>query len=158
MLFRSPAIILYCSSVEALVNERFSLKEKSAPENCKSLITIIRDGLDDNRSLSYKIKNAHQILSEGCTAKLGDATLQNFVALIDVRNAFIHYNPDFGDVFEWPKRLENALKRSRVKQIVGNWDYTFRTMPFVTWAYNTTSEMIKCFLFEKDEVERFFRI
>lgn len=142
-----PAIIMYCSAVEALINESLSLKGSQTTDGqLAGSIAAIKNGLDDNRDLLAKTKNAYKSLSRDSSATIDENILQNFRALSEVRNAIVHYNPDFIDVHNWPIRLQEALKRSRVEPIMGDWTITFRTKPVLLWAEATGKTLISEFL------------
>lgn len=142
-----PCIIMYCSAVEAFVNECLSLKEsQSTDPEIKRSMASIRKGLGENKRLIVKIRNAYQSINVRGTRSLNKHLLDDFQVLSEVRNAIIHYNPEVIDILKWPTRLQKAFKVSKVQPVIGDWTITFRTKEIAIWASATSGAILKEFL------------
>ena len=152
-----PAIVFYCASFEALLNEgltKILLHDKSKEEE----INIIKNSQGEYRDVSKKVKVCASYLDRKGQGNINENILQEYNALSELRNAIIHYNPEFGSLFHYPPRLEAAFNRSKVKAVSGgDWVETFKTKIVLNWAKETIKNIINCFLdFQLIEKEEFY--
>jgi len=153
-----PAIIMYCSAVEALINESLALlEEQTKDQPLIDDIRSVRKGLNSYRDILSKIRRAHELLSQIHHSAIQEESLQNYQALAELRNAIIHYSPDYVDVHHWPQKLKQALERSKVRPVLGDWTITFRTKEVLLWSNETSRTLISAFLqVTKADESRFF--
>jgi len=141
-----PTIVFYCASFEALLNEGLTailLYDKSKEEE----IDKIKNAQGDYRDMAKKVKECATYLDKKNKGIINENILQEYIALSELRNAIIHYNPQFGSIFHYPPRLESAFARSKVKAIVGgDWVETFKTKIVLDWAKESIKNIIDCFL------------
>lgn len=152
-----PAIIFYCASFEALLNEGLTeilLYDKSKEEE----INNIKNANGEYRDVSKKVKICARYLDRKNEGDIDENILQEYIALSEVRNAIIHYNPEFGSIFHYPPRLEAAFIRSKVKVVIGgDWVETFKTKVVLYWAKETIKNIIDCFLdFQHEDKKEFY--
>lgn len=156
--FVFPAIIFYCASFEALLNEGISrelLYKKDSEEKCVN----IKDAKGDYKDLVKRIRAAAEILDRDKKGDVNENILNEFKALSELRNAIIHYNPHFGGIFQWSSKLISSFERSKVEAIEGDWTETFRRREILYWARETTENIIKVFLhFQRIEENEFFNV
>jgi hypothetical protein len=70
---------------------------------------------------------------------LDENVVGNFIALLQLRNAFIHFKPDWdANLLDWPQRLEAALNRSKQEPVDPDWTINFNTGHTMDWAEETT--------------------
>jgi hypothetical protein len=153
-----PTIIFYCASFEALLNEGLTailLYDNSKEEE----ITTIKNAQGDYRDVAKKIKICATYLDRKSKGIINENILQEYIALSELRNAILHYNPQFGSIFHYPPRLESAFARSKVKAIVGgDWVETFKTKVVLYWAKETIRNIIDCFLeFQQKDEKEFYK-
>lgn len=155
--FVFPATIFYCASFEALLNEgltKILLYDKSNENE----INKIKAGQEDYKNLVKKIKICAAYLDRKKQGIIQENIILEYVALSEVRNAIVHYNPVFGSIFHYPPRLEAAFNRSKSKAIIGaDWAVTFETKIVLSWARKTAKNIIDCFLdFQLKERKEFY--
>ena len=142
-----PAILFYCSSVEALINEHLALLEDRTTEHAKrKRISDAKRGIGDFRGAIPKLKEACNLLSLTGTDRIEDDVLQNYQALTELRNAIVHYCPDYVDVLNWPLKLRQALQKSGADPTLADWTITFRSQVVLNWAQDTARQTIERFL------------
>lgn len=141
-----PAIIFYCASFEALLNEgltKILLYNKTKEEEINS----IKNAQGEYRDVSKKVKICAKYLDRKDKGDIDENILQEYIALSELRNSIIHYNPEFGSIFHYPPRLQAAFTRSKVKALTGaDWVETFKTRVVLDWAKETIQNVINCFL------------
>lgn len=141
-----PAIIMYCSSVEALVNESLALFEQNlTDQDSLDDLRRLRRALRPYNNIPSKFKRAYELLSHG-TAQLDNSVLESYQALNQVRNAIIHYCPEYIDILEWPHNLRQALSLSGVQPIPADWTISFRSPKVLEWADEASKRIIGSFL------------
>ncbi len=141
-----PTIVFYCSTFEALLNEGLTKKLLYDNRN-EEEINKIKNSQDDYRDTTKKIKACAKYLDRKKLGSIKENIIQEYIALSELRNAIIHYNPEFGSIFHYPPRLKVTLSRAKVKPIKGgDWVVTFETKVILNWAKNTIKNIIDCFL------------
>lgn len=142
-----PAIIFYCSALEALINENLALLE-SQPSNevLRSEITQLKTSTGDFRGIIAKLKRSYELFNRNGQPPLEEDMLQNYAALSELRNAIVHYCPDYVDILHWPERLKQAFERSGVDPSRADWTITFRSKIILEWSHETVKSLIERFL------------
>lgn len=154
--FVFPSIIFFCAAFEALLNEGLS-RELLYDREDKEELENIKDAKGEFKDLVKRIKATSKILDRENVGQINENVLQEFKALSDLRNAIIHYNPHFGGIFQWSSKLISTFERAKVEAIEGDWTETFRRKEILSWAKETTQNIIKVFLhFQKMEENEFF--
>jgi hypothetical protein len=153
-----PTIVFYCASFEALLNEGLTailLYDKSKEEE----IDKIKNARGDYKDKATKVKECATYLDKKNEGIINENILQEYIALSELRNAIVHYNPQFGSIFHYPPRLESAFTLSKVKAIVGaDWVETFKTKIVLDWAKETIRNIVDCFLeFQCKDKKEFYR-
>jgi len=153
-----PAIIFYCASFEALLNEGLT-KILLYSKNKEEEIDKIKNAQDDYRDVSKKVRICANYLDRKNQGNINENILQEYIALSELRNAIIHYNPEFGSIFHYPPRLQAAFGRSKVKAASGgDWIETFKTKVVLDWAKDTIRCIIDCFLaFQLMDKKEFYK-
>lgn len=153
-----PAIIFYCASFEALLNEGLT-KILLYSKNKEEEIDKIKNAQDDYRDVSKKVRICANYLDRKNQGNINENILQEYIALSELRNAIIHYNPEFGSIFFYPPRLQAAFGRSKVKAVSGgDWIETFKTKVVLDWAKETIRNIIDCFLaFQLMDKKEFYK-
>jgi hypothetical protein len=142
-----PAIIFYCSALEALINENLALRENSTSDQAlRSEITQLKTGGGEYRSVVAKLRRTYELFAGQGQVPLDEEIVQNFVALSELRNAIIHYCPDYVDILRWPERLKQAFLRSGVDPSVADWTITFRSRTVLDWSCQTAKSLIETLL------------
>ena len=70
---------------------------------------------------------------------------QNLIALKDLRNAVIHYNPWLIEHTHWPARLRHALQQTKVEVWNASWVTNFSRPEVADWARETVKTAIQSF-------------
>ena len=70
---------------------------------------------------------------------------QNLLALKELRNTTIHYNPAFIEHIYWPARLERALQRTKLEVLNAGWVTNFSRPEVADWARETVKAAIELF-------------
>lgn len=153
-----PTIVFYCASFEALLNEGLTailLYDNSKEDE----IDKIKNTQGDYRDVSKKVKVCAKYLDRKNHGNINENILQEYIALSELRNAIIHYNPEFGSIFHYPPRLQAAFGRSKVKAVLsGDWIETFKTKVVLEWAKETIRNIIDCFLdFQLKDKKEFYK-
>ena len=152
-----PTIVFYCATFEALLNEgltKLLLYDKTIEDK----IDEIKNCRNEYRDLAKKIKICGNYLDRKKNGVIDENILQEYIALSEVRNAILHYNPEFGGLSNYPLKLQAAFNRSKVKAIKGaDWVETFKTKPVLDWAKESVKNIINCFLdFQLIERKEFY--
>ncbi len=109
-------------------------------------INKIKNSQNDYRDNIKKIKACAKYLDRKKQGIIKENIIQEYLALSELRNAILHYNPEFGNIYNYPLRLKAAFSRAKVKPIKGgDWVITFQTKIVLTWAKETIKNIIDCF-------------
>jgi hypothetical protein len=141
------AVVFCCSAVEALANERLSLRGASTiPLTDRTLFSQVRGGQGEYRKFIRKLRDTVRLLSGKPAVERAKRTLDDFGALIELRNALIHYNPEFSDIYHWPERIRRALKLSRAKMVRVDWLTAIGSVEILRWASSVSASALTLFL------------
>ena len=137
------------------INEQLAVKEgHSYDKDFHAEIARLK-----REDLQKKIKPAFTLFANGQEA-LDEDVHGNFIALVQLRNEFIHYKPDWdATLLDWPLRLQAALDRSKQKPVDSDWTVNFNTKPILDWAKESTEAILSDFLraIGQDE-KQFFKL
>jgi len=145
-----PAIIMFCTSFEAYLNENLEVS--------KTLVNIKKCENTDYISKTIEnIKNANEIKEKiklfykgydqkGQGVDTNSSIYNNLISLFKLRNEIIHYSPEMTSIDKWPKRLQDVFFRSNPKiKINTDWTTTFGSVTVANWARDTIKSAIQFF-------------
>jgi|GEM_PF-1836978 len=148
-----PAVVIYMASFEAFLQEmltftRARIGESTDPNTVAVLATI--DALKAQRAAyqDFKdwIKEIYRLFDpKGVGIDTNSPEFQNLLALKELRNSAIHYNPAFIEHIFWPARLEHALQRTKLEVLNAGWVTNFTRTEIVDWARETVKAAIESF-------------
>ncbi|MBU1717424.1 MAG: hypothetical protein KKG70_17660 [Proteobacteria bacterium] len=151
-----PAIIFYCSCVEANINEQLAIQEGFVHdcEEKNKIFSLKKEGLKKKVKLSFE-------MFRQCAKKehINKTIIDDFLALAEVRNAFVHFKPDWdSNLFNWPMRLKAAFQKSEIDPKVADWTVVFCSKIFIDWTRDKTkSILIKFFGITGQDKNDFFK-
>lgn len=145
-LYVFPFIVFLSSSFEALLNEQLAVKLVSSPIIVRDHILEVKDAPNRNYSMRNKIIEVAKLYGDSDFESNYADLLNNYDALTELRNSIIHYNIRFSSIYDWPKKLQDVLNRSKIKVIEADWTITFRQREIIDWSESTAIEIIKIFL------------
>lgn len=129
------------------MNENLTLLENNTSENdIRDKIIQIKMSAGEYRSIIPKLRKSFELLNHYGHSSLEDKLLQEYSALAEVRNAIIHYCPEYIDFLNWPERLKQAFHLSGVEPTEADWTVTFRSKTILEWARRTSKSLIESFL------------
>ena len=140
------AVILFTTTIESYFNEILTLSLfKVKTEESKEFIEKLKLGLVSNSRLSFKQKiaaifKAYDPNSKGIDTN-GD-TFQDLVALINLRNRIVHYNPNWYSIYKYPKELEILQSRCRIILENTGWTTNYSCIEVGEWADQTIRNII----------------
>jgi hypothetical protein len=140
---------MYMSSFEAFLQEMLAISrtksEGSAQPDTARIIGMI-DELKNEREFKKSTINTFRIFNRNnVTIRPSSAEFQNLFALEELRNAVIHYNPEFIEYAYWPVRLEHALQRTKIEVLNAGWVTNFSRPEIADWARETVKTAIGLF-------------
>ena len=148
-----PAVVIYMASLEAFLQEtllftRARIEESTDPATAAVLATIDdlkaqRTPYQDFKDWTKEIYRLFDPKSVGIDTDSPE--FQNLLALKELRNSAIHYNPAFIEHVFWPARLQNALQRSKLEVLNASWVTNFSRIEVVDWARETVKGAIESF-------------
>ncbi len=148
-----PAVVMYMAAFEAFLQEtlafaRGRIEESADPATVALLATI--DALKAQRApyQDFKewIKEIYRLFDrKEADIDTNSPEFQNLLALKELRNSAIHYNPTFIEYIFWPARLEHALQRTKLEVLNAGWVTNFATPEVVDWARETVKGAIESF-------------
>lgn len=148
-----PAVVMYMTAFEAFLQELLTLgraKLEDSPDSATTSILSIIDELKAQRG-SYRdfknwIKEIFRIFDRmGVGIDPNSAAFQNLLALKELRNSAIHYNPVFIEHIHWPDRLQRALQRTKLDVLNAGWVMNFSRPEVADWARETVKAAIELF-------------
>jgi len=151
-----PSIIFYCSCVEANINEQLAVYEGNLKDS--KVIQVVAEL--KNNGIKKKISPTFEIFSqESERNKVVEKTLYDFYALTELRNAFVHFKPDWdSNIYKWPKRIKDAFQKSKIDPFDPDWTVNFRSKEIIEWARgNTKSILIEFFKVTNQDEKEFFK-
>lgn len=149
-----PFIVFGCASIEGLINEELRIagydSNSSELEQFAQIFGIpikgvanaklTADALIDapNNKINWFEKLSHSIkrLAQDDNYSVDKNAINQFCALIEVRNCILHYSPQFNSIYEWPQKIQNALARSKVNILAEDWMNTIQQKEFLLWSNN----------------------
>jgi hypothetical protein len=145
-----PAVVIYMASFEAFLQEtltftRARIEESTDPATVAFVATI--DALKtQHQDFKDWIKEIYRLFDrKGVGIDPNSPEFQNLLALKELRNSAIHYNPAFIEHIFFPARLEHALQRTKLEVLNAGWVTNFARAEVVDWARETVKGAIESF-------------
>jgi len=150
-----PAVIMYCSSFEAYLNENLGISYWLAESDGKYQNLEMLGTIEDLRKMNKpfetfkkKVKGIYKVYDKKQKGiDTNSLVYQNIIALYELRNSIIHYSPEMVEDTKWPKRVEQAFFKSKPKsQLRSVWTYTFSCINVSSWAHDTVKDAVQEFV------------
>jgi hypothetical protein len=148
-----PAVTMYVAAFEAFLQEELALAEfrladrsdSQAAEWLNSIGAMKRQS-DQFREFKDWVKGVFELFDRQGVGVNPDSTeFQNLLALKELRNSVVHYNPSFIEHAVWPIRLEQALHRSKLEVLNAGWVTNFSQVSIADWAHETVKAIVELF-------------
>lgn len=146
-----PAVTMYTAAFEAFLQEHLALSafrlEKSNDEQKVSLLKQIST-LKSQQPPCFKewVKEIYRLYDpKGVGFDPNCDEYQNLIALKELRNSVVHYNPTFIQYASWPARLEQALHRTKLEVLNAGWATNFRQVEVADWAHAIVKGAVELF-------------
>lgn len=148
-----PAITMYTAAFEAFLQEhlalsRFSIEGSDDPQKLHHLerINTLKGQQRPYAEFKEWVKEVFRLYDpKGVGLDPTCDEYQNLLALKELRNSIVHYNPEFIEYATWPARLEQALHRSKLEVINAGWVTNFRKVEIADWAHDTIRAVVELF-------------
>lgn len=152
-----PTVIMYVSSLEAYFNEKLTLSSYSMKDGeLKEKIEEIKSRKGDYRKFKNRIKEIFKLYDRNnIGADTNSIEYLNLIALLELRNSAVHYNPYFIEHVRWPDGLEKVLKASKIEVMNSGWVSNFSTPAVAMWAYETTRSVVQLFCGLSGDIDPF---
>lgn len=147
-----PALVMYVAAFEAFIQENLAFSRFSAaqsPTSHDEELTHL-DALK-NQSSPYQefkvwVKEVYRLYDRtGRGIDTSGPEYQDLLALKELRNSVVHYNPLFIEVAFWPARLEQALHRTKIDVLNAGWVTNFSNNAVADWARETIKANVQLF-------------
>jgi hypothetical protein len=151
--FVFPAAAMFVAAFEAYLQEHLALlrrrvadsEEPDRDATLQHLDTLKAQGRQFGEFKDW-VKEIYKIFD---TAGKGlDTTsdeYHNLLALKELRNSIIHYNPSFVEHIDWPMRLEQALHKAKVEIMNAGWVTNFSQVAVGVWAHDSVKAAVQLF-------------
>ena len=142
-----PAVIMYVSSLEAYFIENLTLSSfRMDDEALKEEVDKIKAGSGDYKTFGNRVKEIFKLYDKNNKGiDTNGFEYQNLIALVELRNSVVHYNPLFIEHVKWPSKLEKVLQRSKIDVMNSGWVSNLSTCAIAKWAYETSKSLIILF-------------
>jgi hypothetical protein len=142
--FTFPAIIMYVSAFEAFIQEQlaFALENAQCTQS-KSFCTKLKNQEKPYKDFKCWIKEIYKAFDKSNKGiDINSALYHDLIALRELRNVLVHYNPQFIEHSKWPYRIQEALNRANISIVNSNWPVTLSQPKVADWAHQTIKEAI----------------
>lgn len=152
------SVVFAVISLEAFLNEATEVAQdvqqvKSEPETVAAFAQLMEDS--ERLPLDTKFKLSTWLLT-GKRADIGKQPYQDFLLLVGLRNALVHFKPNYPwNTFEEAENLrqKEIIKRLESKNILamkvfghGSWTSLIQTKAVAVWACCAAAEMVNGFV------------
>ena len=150
-----PAVIMYCSSFEAYLNENLAFSYYLAESDGKyqnldllPKIQTLRKMNKPYETFKKKIKGVYEAYDKNQKGIDTDSeAYQNIIALHELRNSIIHFCPEMVEHTKWPRKVEQAFFKSKPKsQLRTHWTAIFSCTNVSDWAHDTIKDAVQKFV------------
>jgi len=135
------AVVLFTATLESYFNETLTVNLLVEKYDDRTLLESLRRG--SNLRFHEKIRRVFLIYDpkhEGIDTN-GHKYLE-IVALGNLRNRIVHYNPDWENMYKYPKELQHILKRTKIDLLRTGWITNFSNIIVGQWAKNTVKSTL----------------
>jgi hypothetical protein len=148
-----PAITMYTAAFEAFLQEhlalsRFGIEGSDDVQKLSRIesINTLKAQQRPYREFKEWVKEVYRLYdTKGVGLDPECDEYHNLLALKELRNSIIHYNPEFIEYAMWPARLEQALHRSKLDVMNAGWVTNFRRVEVADWAHDTIRAAVELF-------------
>jgi len=148
-----PAVTMYVASFEAFLQEhlalyRFHLERSDDARKATHIerINALKAQQKPYRSFKEWVKGVYRLFdSKDVGLDTTCDEYQNLLALKELRNSIVHYNPAFIEYALWPANLERALQCSKIEVRNADWVSSFMRVEIADWAHETIRAAIELF-------------
>jgi hypothetical protein len=148
-----PCIVMYIAAFEAFLQEHLAFSRFSAERSQRSGIQDELAKLDalKNQTVPFQdfkswVREIYRLYDRaGLGLDVNSDEYQNLLALKELRNSVVHYNPMFIELASWPARLEQALHRTKIEVVNAGWVANFSNLTVADWAHDTIRGAVQKF-------------
>lgn len=148
-----PAVTMYTAAFEAFLQEHLALsafhleKSNDAQNSCNlEHISDLKTQQRPYNDFKKWVKEIYRLYdSQGVGLDPNCDEYQNLLALKELRNSVVHYNPTFIQYASWPARLEQALHCTKLEVMNAGWATNFQQIEVTDWAHATVKGAIELF-------------
>ena len=148
-----PAVTMYTAAFEAFLQEylalsAFRLEQSNDAQNTSNIerINALKTQQHPYGDFKAWVKEVYRLYdSKGVGFDPNGDEYQNLIALKELRNSIVHYNPTFIQYAFWPARLEQALHRTKLEVLNAGWATNFRQVEVADWAHATVKGAVELF-------------
>ncbi len=142
-----PAVMLYSASIEAYFQERLSIARylTHLPE-ADAKLDALRDRTSLYRDFKPWLQEVYRFFDRGGEGfDLNSEEYRNVIALQELRNTILHYNPAFIEHVHWPVNLQEAVRRSKIEILNAGWVTNLSSPPVAKWAHDSVRTALELF-------------
>lgn len=145
-----PAVTMYTAAFEAFLQEHltlsaFRLEQSSDAQDTSNIEHISKLKSPDNDFKAW-VKAVYRLYDpKGVGFDTNGDEYQNLVALKELRNSIVHYNPTFIQHALWPVKLEQALHRTKLEVLNAGWATNFQQVEVADWVHATVKGAVELF-------------
>lgn len=148
-----PSVAMYVASFEAFIQEHLAFSRRSLTDSRKpeaaleiDLLDALKDQSGRYREFKAWVKEVYRLYDRaGVGIDVNGVEYQNLLAVKELRNTVVHYNPHFIEVASWPARLEQALAQTKVKVLNAGWVTNFSRAEISDWAHDSVKASVQLF-------------
>lgn len=135
------SIVLFTATLESYFNETLTLNLLAKKYLSREILVSLRKG--NGLSFHEKIRRVFEIYDKDKKGIETDGILyRDLVALGNLRNKIIHYNPDWDNIYRYPKNLEHILNRTHLNLENAGWITNFSNIKVGEWAKATVKNTL----------------
>lgn len=151
--FVFPTVTMFVAAFEAFLQEQLELLRESEIASKGLDKEFLIEEFDDLKAQKPPFKEFKEWVKEvykrfdrvGVGIDSNSDEYQNLLALKELRNSVIHYNPSFIENIYWPSRLEQALHCTKVQVLNAGWVTNFSRVEVADWAHDTVKRAVQLF-------------
>ena len=135
------SVVLFTATLESYFNETLTLNLLAKKYHSRDILEALRQG--KNMYFHEKIKQVFIIYDKEQKGIDTDGCIyRDLVALGSLRNKIVHYNPDWENIYQYPKDLEHILIRTQLSLENAGWITNFSNIKIGQWAKMTVKNTI----------------
>lgn len=135
------SVVLFTATLESYFNETLTLNLLAKKYHSREVLEALRQG--NNMSFHEKIKQVFIIYDKEQKGIDTDGCIyHDLVALGNLRNRIVHYNPDWENIYQYPKDLEHIIIRTQINLENAGWITNFSNIKIGHWAKMTVKNTL----------------